>query len=110
MRRLICDHGQWSHAEQRAILEYCTSDVTGLAALFPVMAPSIDWPRAKLRGRYMVAAARMETAVGKFSYGATSYLPLRKAPFDTGRDAALVAYYAPPPSSGAFSSSGGRCR
>jgi DNA polymerase I len=59
MRRLICNRGQWSHAEQRAILEYCTTDVTSLAALFSVMAPSIDWPRAKLRGRYM-AAARME--------------------------------------------------
>ena len=24
------------------------------------MAPTIDWPRAKLRGRYMAAVARME--------------------------------------------------
>ena len=32
----------------------------GVTALLPIMAPSIDWPRAKLRGRFMVAAARME--------------------------------------------------
>lgn len=60
MRRLVCDQRRWSPAEQRTILEYCASDVAGLMALFPIMTPSIDWPRAKLRGRYMMAAARME--------------------------------------------------
>ena len=62
MRRLVCDQRQWSPTEQRAILEYCATDVAGLAALFPIMAPTIDWPRAKLRGRFMAAAARMERA------------------------------------------------
>src|SRR5262249_10922298 len=52
----------WSSAEQRQILDYCASDVIALRALLPVMAPSIDWPRALLRGRYMAAVARMERA------------------------------------------------
>ena len=60
MRQLICNQRQWSQAEQRAILDYCASDVAGLTALTPVMARSIDWPRARIRGRYMAAAARME--------------------------------------------------
>jgi len=62
MRNLICDQTEWSDPEKLKILDYCASDVRGLAALFPVMAPSIDWPRALLRGRYMAAAARMERA------------------------------------------------
>ena len=33
-----------------------------LVALLPRMAPTIDWPRALLRGRYMGAVARMERA------------------------------------------------
>jgi hypothetical protein len=60
MRRLILDHEQWRDEEKRKILEYCTSDVIGTVALFSRMAPSIDWPRALLRGRYMKAVARME--------------------------------------------------
>ena len=60
MRRLVCDQHQWTAEERRKILDYCASDVDGLAALLPRMAPSIDWPRALLRGRYMKAVARME--------------------------------------------------
>jgi DNA polymerase family A len=60
MRQLIIGQRQWTETEQRAILEYCASDVAGLVALLPVMAPTIDLPRAKLRARYMAAAARME--------------------------------------------------
>lgn len=62
MRRLILDQTSWVEAEQEAILDYCASDVHALAALLPRMAPSLDWPRALLRGRYMVAVARMEHA------------------------------------------------
>jgi hypothetical protein len=62
MRRLVLDNAAWSDAEQTAILDYCASDVTALIALVPRMAPTIDWPRALLRGRYMTAAARMEWA------------------------------------------------
>ncbi len=60
MRRLIVDQRHWTDNEKRKILEYCASDVNGNAALFSKMAPSIDWPRALLRGRYMKAVARME--------------------------------------------------
>ena len=49
-----------SAAVDQSIVEYCAGDVAGLIALLPDMAPTIDWPRAKLRGRYMAAAARME--------------------------------------------------
>ena len=60
MRRLILDRQQWSDDEKRKILDYCATDVTGTVALFSKMAPSIDWPRALLRGRYMKAVGRME--------------------------------------------------
>lgn len=62
MRRLVCDQRNWSDTERRSILEYCSSDVDGLAALLPRMAPRIDLPRALLRGRYMAAVAKMERA------------------------------------------------
>ena len=62
MRRLILDNRSWSEAEQAAILDYCAEDVRALAAMLPCMVPKIDWPRALLRGRYMVAVARMERA------------------------------------------------
>jgi DNA polymerase I len=52
--------GPWSESERAAILDYCESDVAALARLLPVMLPRIDLPRALLRGRYMVAAARIE--------------------------------------------------
>ena len=60
MRRLILNQQQWIEQEKRKILDYCASDVIGTAALFSRMAPSIDLPRALLRGRYMEAVARME--------------------------------------------------
>jgi DNA polymerase family A len=61
MRDLILRGGPWTDAEQGAILVYCESDVEALAQLLPAMLPTIDLPRALLRGRYMAAAARMET-------------------------------------------------
>jgi DNA polymerase I len=60
MRLLIMNQQHWSDNETRKILAYCASDVTGTVALFSKMAPSIDWPRALLRGRYMKAVTRME--------------------------------------------------
>ena len=60
MRQLVIGQRQWTEAEQRAILDYCATDVAALIALLPVMASMIDWPRAKLRGRYMTTVARME--------------------------------------------------
>jgi hypothetical protein len=60
MRQLIIGKRHWSETEQQAILAYCASDVAGLIALLPLMAPTLDWARAKVRGRYMAVAARME--------------------------------------------------
>jgi hypothetical protein len=60
MRDLVLRGGPWSPAEQAGILDYCESDVAALARLLPRMLPTIDLPRALLRGRYMAAAARME--------------------------------------------------
>jgi DNA polymerase-1 len=62
MRDLILGGGPWSAEERDAILAYCESDVDGLARLMPAMLPTIDLPRALLRGRSMVAAARIERA------------------------------------------------
>jgi DNA polymerase-1 len=60
MRALVLHGGPWSDIERAAILDYCESDVAALARLLPAMLPTIDLPRALLRGRYMAAVARME--------------------------------------------------
>lgn len=60
MRDLVLRRGPWDAAEQRAILDYCESDVLALSKLLPVMRDDIDWPRAALQGRYAVAAAHIE--------------------------------------------------
>jgi DNA polymerase I len=60
MRDLILRGAPWTDGEQAAILDYCESDVSALSRLLPKMWPEIDVPRALLRGRYMIAAARME--------------------------------------------------
>jgi DNA polymerase family A len=56
----LAGNKQFSLEQQRELVDYCAVDVEALAALWPVMAPSIDRPRALIRGRYMAAAARME--------------------------------------------------
>ena len=61
MRDLAMRGGEYTAAEQLALLDYCQSDVDGLALLLKVMAPKLDWPRAVgIRGRYMRAVGRME--------------------------------------------------
>ena len=46
--------------EKVKILNYCESDVIALKKLLPVMSPTIDLPRALIRGEYMKAIAQME--------------------------------------------------
>jgi DNA polymerase-1 len=46
--------------ERAALLDYCESDVAGLRKLLSTMQQRVDLPRALLRGRYMVAAAKIE--------------------------------------------------
>jgi hypothetical protein len=60
LRNLVLRGEPWSNVERSAILDYCESDVAALARLLPAMIPHIDLPRALLRGRYMVAVARIE--------------------------------------------------
>lgn len=60
MRALAMRGGPYTAGEQVALLDYCQTDVDALARLLPVMLPGLDLPRALLRGRYTVAAARME--------------------------------------------------
>lgn len=42
MRDLVLSGGPWNKSEQSAILDYCESDVTALANLFPAMVPTMD--------------------------------------------------------------------
>lgn len=60
MRQLAIRGGPYTETERSALSDYCQEDVDALARLVPRMAAGIDWPRAFLRGRYMIAAARME--------------------------------------------------
>lgn len=60
MRALAMRGGPWSGGEKAALLDYCASDVDSLAKLLPRMRDQINVPLALQRGRYMVAAARIE--------------------------------------------------
>ena len=60
MRQLALRGGPWTAEERTALLAYCESDVDALERLLPRMLPRLDLPRAVLRGRYMIAAARIE--------------------------------------------------
>lgn len=61
MRDLILTGGPWSEQEQVQILDYCESDVVGLAHLLDAMEGQIDLPRALLRGRFMQSVSKMQT-------------------------------------------------
>jgi len=50
----------WEAGQRAQLLAYCGQDVDATARLFMRMAPTIDLPRALLRGRYMAAVARIE--------------------------------------------------
>jgi DNA polymerase-1 len=60
MRQLAIRGGPYTPEEQFALLNYCEEDVLALKRLLPAMLPTLDFPRALLRGRYTVAVARME--------------------------------------------------
>ena len=59
MRDLVLRGGPWTPPEQQDILEYCETDVTALELLLPAMLPTLDLPRALMRGRYMKAVSHM---------------------------------------------------
>ena len=62
MRELAIRGSPFTVREREDLLAYCQSDVDALARLLPAMLPHLDLGLALLRGRYMVAAARMEWA------------------------------------------------
>ncbi len=60
-RELAMRGAPFAEWEAVALFAYNESDVTALRLLLLAMLPSIDWERAvELRGRYMVATARMQ--------------------------------------------------
>jgi DNA polymerase-1 len=59
MRDLTLRGGPWSQQEQLDLLDYCETDVSALELLLPAMLPTLDLPRALMRGRYMKAVSHM---------------------------------------------------
>jgi DNA polymerase-1 len=59
-RNVILENEDYTEEQWRGIEWYNRTDVDATIALLDVMAPTIDWPRALFRGRYMAAVARME--------------------------------------------------
>jgi hypothetical protein len=60
MRELAMRGGPYTGEETQSLLDYCESDVQALQSLLPWMVDQLDLPRALVRGRFMVAAARIE--------------------------------------------------
>ena len=60
MHQLAVRGGPYTDVEQRALLDYCQSDVEAVGRLLSAMWPQIDLPCALLRGRYVKAVAEME--------------------------------------------------
>lgn len=60
MRNKILTSIKWTPESQAEVLDYCSSDVDALADLLQAMGPTMDVPRALLRGRYTKAVARIE--------------------------------------------------
>ena len=58
--RKLAQQETHSANERESMLQYCESDVVGLQKLLSAMEGGLDLPRALLRGRYMVAAAKIE--------------------------------------------------
>jgi len=61
MRELAIRGEPYTQEEAASLLDYCESDVRALQSLLPRMPRELDLPRALVRGRFMVAAARIES-------------------------------------------------
>ncbi len=59
-RSLAIRGGPFTEAERVELLDYCASDVVATEGIFRALAPTIDFPRALLRGTYTQSVARME--------------------------------------------------
>jgi len=60
MRDRILQGAPYTEEEKKDILDYCETDVTATIALYRALLPTIDTPRALLRGQYMACNAVME--------------------------------------------------
>jgi hypothetical protein len=60
MRQLCLRGGPFSPAERADILKYCQGDADALSELFRRILPHLNLALALIRGRFMVACARME--------------------------------------------------
>jgi len=78
MQDLVLRGGPWSQQEKEDLLDYCESDVCALDLLLPAMLPTLDLPRALMRGRYMKAVSHMH-ATG--------------TPIDTQMQAEIATYW-----------------
>lgn len=61
MRALAIRGAPWADGEPEALLAYCGNDVDAQVRLWDAMRAGLDVPRAVLRGRFMLAAARIES-------------------------------------------------
>ena len=62
MQALAIRGAPFTQEERTALLNYCLSDVIALERLLPLMLPTLDLPRALVRGNYMRTVAQMEFA------------------------------------------------
>jgi len=83
--------GPFSVIEAIGLLDYCEQDVIALSSLWHRMLPLLDIPRALHRGRYMAAAARMES-VG-VPVDTDSLAALRRSWDDVKRQLAMTANF-----------------
>ena len=60
MRERILEGAPYTQKEKEDILHYCLSDVIITEKIYKKLINEIDFPRALLRGRYMIAIAMME--------------------------------------------------
>ena len=68
MRTLALRGGPYEETEKISLLDYCQTDVDALQPLLLAMKPYIDFPRALLRGQYIIALAKMESLGSPIDY------------------------------------------
>jgi DNA polymerase I-like protein with 3'-5' exonuclease and polymerase domains len=61
MRALAMRGGPFTDNEKKSLLEYCQSDVDSLEPLLAALFPSLEMPRALMRGKYNIPISIMET-------------------------------------------------
>lgn len=59
-RDLAIQGGPFTDEQKAGLMDYCQEDVDGTTALLKKMLPHLDYPRAALRGRFAVSAAKVQ--------------------------------------------------